>query len=538
MTQPKKFDPSVHLKEIWQFVLYHKWSVLFGAVLLSTLLVVGVLLFVPTYYMASITVLVDPQRVPSVPEIVTMDQLRFETLSQQILSTSRLLRVIDELHLCDDVTKYGSKQAYVDNIRDHLAIRVKTAGKGNLSSFVIGYKGTDPKIAAQIVSRLANGFMEWDIAARERQADRTKEFLSAEQQQAKEEVDLREAKLLEFKEQHVGELSGAGEASAAGRMQEKLQADAAAIERLEQEKSELERGRESRVQSATAVASPEITLRARLQTEQRRLEDQLLNLRARYSDEHPDVQRANLRLSAIRDELSHLPPEAAILASKASVNTGTAAVEREIERLRDERKRLVEKLSSQHGRDLPLLQAQLDDMTHDYDDARARYISLVGKNIWAKTATKLEEKQEPGRFFVLDPATVPEQPLKSKRALLIIVLVPISFMIAAAGAVGYERLVRGTIATESALYEMLPRSVAILGRIPTIETPGSRRQRRQVATLAVMGVVLCGLAGARMLHKLPRVTAAASGSAVFCVAAGVIAEARYRRPAGHVSHPV
>jgi uncharacterized protein involved in exopolysaccharide biosynthesis len=535
MTQPKKFDPSVHLKEMWQFVLYHKWSVLFGGVLLSTLFVVGVLLFVPTYYMASITVLVDPQKVPSVQEIVTMDQLRFETLSQQILSTSRLLRVTEELQLCDEVKNSGSKQAYVENMRDHVTIRVKTAGKGNLSSFVIGYKGTDPKVAAQIVSRLADGFMEWDIAARERQADRTKEFLTAEQQQAKEEVDMREAKLIEFKEQHVGELSGLGEATTAGRLREKLQADAATIERLEQEKNELEQGHESRLQAASAATNSEVTMRTQLEAEQRRLEDQLLNLRARYSNEHPDVQRAKQHIDAIRDELSHLPPEASVVASKAAVSANVGAVEREIERLSEERKHLLEQLNSQHGRDLPLLQAQLDDLSHDYEGARARYISLVGKNIWASTATKLEEKQEPGRFSILDPATIPEQPLKSKRALLIIVLVPLSFMIAAAFPVVYERFVRGTIATESALHEMLPSSIAILGRIPAIETPASRRRRRQAATLAVTGVIICGLVGAKALHKLPRMTVAATGSAVFCVAAVVIAEGRYRRPAGYVS---
>ena len=530
MTQHKQMDPIVELKEIWQFLRHHRWPVLFGGVMLSTIFTVGVMLFVPTFYTASITVQVDPQKIPSMPEIVTMDELRFDTLAQQTLSTTRLEKVVDDLQLCAVPLRCRSKQAFIDSMRGNISIRAKSGGKGNLGTFVLSYKGTNAKEAAQIVSHLANGFMQWDLAVREHQASRVKEFLSAEQQQAKQALDERETKFLQFKTEHMRELPK--QAAGSAELSSRLQANSAALERLEQEKAALAQGQDSPLAEAASSARDRGSDRARLEAEQRKLEALLLSLRARYSDEYPDVEQTNTRLSAIREQLTHKPTAPDVASPGASSSSRMTSLSREIARLQAERSRLVAKSSTQQGNeDSPLLQAQLADLARDYQDAKSRYMALVDKNAWAVTAAELEHKQEAGRFSILDPAIVPEKPMKSRRVLMIAFLILLSFVLSAARAILFERIVKATIGTESGLQEMLSGSVPILGCIPEIATPDSVRRKRQSGVIAVAGSLACCAIAAVFLRKLPPFTLAATGPALCCLTTVVFLQGHSRKPA-------
>jgi uncharacterized protein involved in exopolysaccharide biosynthesis len=516
----------VEAKELWQIVLHRKWMLLISGTLLSALAVVLALMLMPRNYMASITVLVDPQKVPTISEIVTMSQISFDNLSQQVLSPTRLQEIADELHLCDDVKTCPSKQNFAESMRSALALRLRTGGTHNTSSFTISYTGTSPKIAAEVVTRLAKSFIDWDLEARARQAEQSGEFLSAEQQQAKQALDEREAALVQFRVQHARDLPGLSHyVSGLSDLQERMQASTTALDRLQQEKAGLTQGTDaSRAQAGIAA-----TERARLEAEVHKVEDQLVSLRTRYSDEYPDVVQANSRLDALHEQLSHLPAGPAAGAPGTAGGAQLDAVNRDIERLQENRNRIQSEISGYQSReDLPLVQVQLADLTRDYSDAKSHYMSYFDKNVWAKTATDLQRKQEPGRFSILDPAQIPDTPLKNKKMLLIPLVVPFCFLFCAAIIVLYERFIKGTIATETSLRSLLPSPVTVLGRIPVIDTPGALRYQRQVAALTSVGVLIIGLASALFLRKVSPIAVAATSS-IACVAAAIFLKSSSRK---------
>ena len=103
-------------------------------------------------------------------------------------------------------------------------------------------------------------------------------------------------------------------------------------------------------------------------------------------------------------------------------------------------------------------------VTRDYEMAKANYRSLLDKKISAEMATEMERRQKAERFTVLDPARVPEKPVKPNRPLLGGLASAFSLALGVAIAIGRE-LKRGAVLGD---WE-LPPDTSILGRVPTIE---------------------------------------------------------------------
>src|SRR5579864_2096119 len=84
-----------------QVLMHRKWLVLAVWVLFSAI-TAGIALKLPDVYMSETLILVDPQKVPDayVKSTVTGDvRNRLGTLSQQILSETRLQKIINALNL-------------------------------------------------------------------------------------------------------------------------------------------------------------------------------------------------------------------------------------------------------------------------------------------------------------------------------------------------------------------------------------------------------------------------------------------------------
>jgi capsular exopolysaccharide synthesis family protein len=65
--------------------------------------------------------------------------------------------------------------------------------------------------------------------------------------------------------------------------------------------------------------------------------------------------------------------------------------------------------------DTPKREQELVLLTRDYDMLKATYQSLLDKNLQAKMAENLERKQKGEQFIILDPAFLPERPIKPSR---------------------------------------------------------------------------------------------------------------------------
>ena len=193
-----------------RLLVHRKWLVLgvFLAVSAATILVAKRL---PDIYTSETVILVDPQKVPEayVKSTVTGDvRNRLGTLSQQILSATRLQRIIDSLNLYPEEKKKSAREDLIDRMRKDISVSVVSdfGGSQDLQAFRISYSGENSRLVAQVTNELASLFIEENLKAREQQATGTTEFLQNQLQETRQTLEAQEAKLKDFKLKHIGEM--------------------------------------------------------------------------------------------------------------------------------------------------------------------------------------------------------------------------------------------------------------------------------------------------------------------------------------------
>lgn len=486
------------LFQYWRVLLRNWWQTLIGAfscLLLLTLVIAKL----PSEYEATTTILVDPQQVPEkyVSSAVNSDpNERLNTLTQQVLSRSRLQDIIDKFKLYSEAKGRVSDEELVQVMRDHIRIQVKQGSGAQLSTFTISFQGPVPSVTADVVNELASSFIRWNIDNREQQVQGTQAFLSSELQDAKRSLEEQEDKLRVFKMSHLGETPDqtTSNLQAMATLRAAVQANVDSYNRLEQEKLLLSRLPEAAAPAGAPTTS--LSRRARVETEKRQVESDLRRLKESYSERYPDVIKLKRRLTELTAELESLPQESTDAARKGGTEVSSTSVrleiiEKEEARLNAEQTRLQSQLSSYQTKldATPLREQQLVELSRNYEVSKQHYQTLLDKSFNIEMAASLEQKQKAERFTVLDPAQVPEKPVKPRRKALLLLAALFSFALPCAVVIGRD-MVAGRISTETELKGMIPKGARIVALIPRIETAADRRGKLLVAVSAVFTCAL------------------------------------------------
>jgi uncharacterized protein involved in exopolysaccharide biosynthesis len=161
--------------------------------------------FVPTQYQSEALVLVVPQQVPEsfVPATTTTRiEERLQTIAQQILSRTRLERIIVDFNLYSDERKKAIMEEVVERMRDNIGIEIVRA-----DSFRVRFTSNDARTAQRVTERLVSLFIEQNLREREVLAEGTNQFLEAQILDVKRRIVETEAKLRNLRATTSGELS-------------------------------------------------------------------------------------------------------------------------------------------------------------------------------------------------------------------------------------------------------------------------------------------------------------------------------------------
>src|SRR5437867_5960566 len=187
----------------------------------------SLLAFLPNIYRSTATVLVDRQQVPETfvqPTVTSALETRLHTISQEILSRSRLEALINRFSLYSDLRQQVSLEEVIARVRGDIKLELKSADvKGQREAtiaFTISYQGSDPGTVSAVTNTLAGFYIEENLKARERQAIGTAEFLKVQLADTKQRLDVQEQRVSAFKRRHLGELP------------QQMETNLAALERL------------------------------------------------------------------------------------------------------------------------------------------------------------------------------------------------------------------------------------------------------------------------------------------------------------------
>ena len=291
------------LDRVWAMWNRRKWL---GIVvfLLPFTAATAVIMALPDLYQSTALVMIERQQVPEafVRATVTSElEIRLHTISQEILSRSRLESLISRMGLYSDLR--GKAEEAVDRMRRdiRLELRGADANRGNTTtSFALSYRGRDPQTVATVTNTLASFYIEENLKARERQATGTAEFLKVQLNDAKRRLDEQEARMGELQRRYLGELP------------QQLQGNLATLESLNTQlrinSDNQTRLAERRDQIAGQLAQAKLNSGGPEPDEVRlaRLQQELVTLRLKYTDLWPDISR-------LSDEIERRQPGGGIV---------------------------------------------------------------------------------------------------------------------------------------------------------------------------------------------------------------------------------
>src|SRR6266567_9006656 len=297
----------------YRSVFVYRWPfILVASGILFAALVAGVH-FVPDTYEATTTILAHPRRVPEkyVATTVPEDSAdRLNLLQQEILSSTRLLEIIQKFGLYPKLILERGRDAAVVHMRRQIKIQTSHGSSSGPSSFTLTFKGDNPKSAAAVANELANSFILKNLSNREQQVQGTTSFISDELERARTDLDSQEAQLRVFRMAHLGEMPEQMNANlqAIGQLQAQYQAASDKLAQLEQEKLLIENAPEADSQlRSPGTPSPASQLRNDLRQEESRLSALL----AHMTPAHPDVVACQAKIAALKQQLTSVPNESA-----------------------------------------------------------------------------------------------------------------------------------------------------------------------------------------------------------------------------------
>jgi polysaccharide chain length determinant protein (PEP-CTERM system associated) len=525
MLPGKKYTPDDFLRIAWK----RRWYILVPLVVIGSS-TAAVSLFLPDRFRASTNVLVIPQRVPEdfVQSTVTAPlSERLNVISQQILSRTRLERIIQEFNLYERERQSMIMEDVISLMRGDISLNVVSPRRGReqVSQFSISFESADPRMAMRVTERLGSLFVQENIEDRTLLAEQTSSFLSNQLEDAKRRLIDHEKKLQEFRQRNNGRLPDQVQSNLSMLQSSQTQL-ATVIESVNRDRDRL-----AALERSLAEAPPVVTVvpaapagepapttaAQQLQAARNQLQAMLLRLKP----EHPDIGRAKrvigeleakAEAEALAQPLSQTSPAASVVRDRAAqlrIDSTRAEMQELVTRIESgkrEAARLQASIESYTSRvqSAPALESELTQLMRDYTTLQEGYTSLLKRNEESKIAMNLERRQIGEQFRIIDGARLPERPVSPDRTRinLLGLLAGLGVGLALAALLEYRDT---SFKTDDDIVTTL--ALPVIAVIPAMTSASERRARRRrkmvlAASVSVVCIVLAGAVAAAFKYRL------------------------------------
>jgi protein tyrosine kinase modulator len=560
------------IDEYWAIVRRRKWWII-GPLFFGWLLVFVSAWIIPARYTSESVILIEKSKVPEHYVMANVDVdmgERLEAITQEVLSRSRLLTIINKFHLYqsfltptpDDQMKKMRSDIKIDLIQTP---STSETGKRELTAFKLQYTADDASVAQQVNSSMVSYFIDENVKASQEQSESTTQFLDSQLKNAGETLAAQEGKLREFEKEHAGELP------------QQVQSNIQMLTGAQQQLGALVEARNRALQQQAYLTSLAAQYEAagvdNLQSGAPQSIDQqieaartaLADLEARYTPEYPDVKKMKdtiAKLQQLKNQQSgndvsssdtpsddnskstddsskstddnskataattapagkNAPPDQGAKTGQApssdkdadsnadlsDIRTGTTAsqlsamaplmqIQSQIKANRMElqsRDNEIRGLESRIGElqqrltGTPGIQAEMLNLSRDYEMTQQSYELLMAKKNASELATNLQRQQQGENFRIIDPPSLPEKASFPDRFRFSLAGLAVGLGLAVLFGAGTEYL-DDRIRNEQDLADATP--LPVLVEIPPIRTKGEVAAARWKPWIAVAAVVL------------------------------------------------
>jgi polysaccharide chain length determinant protein (PEP-CTERM system associated) len=442
--------------------------------------------------------------------VTSYAEQRIQQINQRIMSTTRLLAVIQQMDLYPELRDKWTTEEVVAKMRESTTLEPistevidRRTGRPATATIALelSYEGKNPRKVQQVTNTLTSLFLEENIKERVKQVEETSTFLEGELQRVKADMATLESKIAVFKEEHINELPEMLQVN-----QQSLNNIERNIEKTNEQLRNL-REREGYLRTQLIGVEPHLkdeqeqATREHLQV----LRVQLVDMKTRYTDQNPDIIKLRAQITDLEQQLADMEAEKKgagnrpdnpayinLSAQLASTYNDIRSLTRELTELNAEADKYRRRITA-----TPRVEDQYRDLTMALSNTQLKYNDLAAKHMEARVATGLEKEQKGERFTLIEPPRLPEKPFKPNRLAIVL----IGFVLGVGAGVGFAALrefsddsVRSADQLEAAI------GLPVLTGIPVIMTRKDivARRRRRLATAA--GVFLVIFAGVAVFH--------------------------------------
>jgi succinoglycan biosynthesis transport protein ExoP len=498
-------------------------------------LVWGASWVLPPRYQSSTLILVEQPTMPKdyvTPNVNDDLQERLQSITQQILSRTRLLHIIDQFSLYGGEHAQQSPDEKVERMRKDINIELVRDARNMITAFNVYYTSRDPHLAQQVTSELTNLFINENLEVRQQQSEDTTQFLENQLESARKSLAEQEDRIRQFKGEHVGEMPGqlASNLQILSGLQSQMQNEQDALNAARQQHVYLQtlvdqyRAMQGTVKSSDGTAAP--TGLPALDQELQKEKSQLADLRSHYTERHPDVRKMKDQVAEtekMRDQLlaslkkaSAGADDGADSSAASSQGMDPAQASMSLQLQGQLRSNQVEVTNREHSiatlkakvddyqarlNQEPIREQQLADLTRGYDQSKANYDDLLKKKNESKMATSMELLQQGERFRIIDPPSFPQKPDFPNRLKFCGIGLGVGLALGIFVAGAFE-MADHRVYDEQELKGLLP--VTVLVEIPEVASTADEKHARQRVWLgwATAALVVCAILAGSVLSYL------------------------------------
>jgi len=413
-------ESALEFKKLIKILKRRKWDVLLPTLVIFLIVAIAVLSWPPTYRSTS-TILIEEQEIPK--EYVTVKvkgyaEQRLQSISQRIMRYDRLLEIINRFQLYADLRRKSSMEKVVDQMRKKdikfkiVSANILDRNRPNAAAitFTCSYEGEKPEVVQQVTKTLASLYLEGNGKGQEEKSAEGAKFTENEENKIKKDLAALDAKIAALKSINPDFFPVD-------------QLNTPTRDRNEQEIKQLNdrlrtlKEKESDLQNQLAGTSPGLG-----NTDRERLKELLrtyVKLRLHSSEVHPDMTEVKQEISDLERQLESSrgpdslggvadnPAYMALSAQLAGTRSDINSIQRQISlaqsRLDGYRNR------TESG---PRTEEQYKLLLSERNNLKSKYDNLIKKHMEARIVRGLEKVQMVERFTLIDPARLPEKPIR------------------------------------------------------------------------------------------------------------------------------
>jgi succinoglycan biosynthesis transport protein ExoP len=494
---------------------------------------VSLALFLPGLWTGKAVILVDRQQIPEAfvrPTVTSDIDSQLHTLSQEIMSRPRLLKIIEDYRLYPTLRSTRSTDELVERMRKDIRIEFqsdadrsrRSARDSKTIAFSVSYTANHPQVAMDVTNRLAELYVEENLRYRERQAVGTSQFLETQLNEVRTRLQNQERRIAEYKEKNMGELpeQREGNLRTLERLQQQLQVAYENNRRANERKQLITRSLAELDLSAGTLGGtgvgPAVTPADATAARLNLLRQELAQAEVTYGPRYPD-------LIALKEQIKNL--EAKLAAERAAARGAATAATAgkkdrdlrvvpqnpyiqslmaQLDQANVETRTTTEEIAALNRQigtyqrrieHTPKREQELALITRDYETTRELFRSLLSKRGEAEIAADLEQRQKGEHFRIIESAALPDRPAGPNRLRLLLLGTALAVGASVLAVVIAEQ-VDTSYRTVDEIRATAP--VPVLSTIPRIVTEGDRARavhHRRLATAAAAAGLLLVVGG-------------------------------------------